>query len=301
MIMDFSLLITRLIHDSVLFELPQAFERMAEIVERYWFYSARREEDPDLSFSYVRIYQNINILKVYMANNKRENKIHDDAVKIGKQPKQVQAIQAIHDNPGSTHGDICEIIRTSKSNLSQRISSLIEQGYIIVNRIGKYNYYSLSNKGLELHRLLRVQNKKNSLLPHWTKSHVKALSLLLQIAAEANDRQSIINTMTIKLLVEQLGKYNEEKIEEVLAEIKTAKRKDDNFEFDDLDSIWHYQQKGFTMNEEFSTREIRKRINEDPFISSYLKIGNSIPLVLSSSLERLQDNRLMTKEMEYVK
>lgn len=156
MIMDFSLLVARLIHNNVLFELPQVFERMAEIVERYWFYSSHREENPDLSFSYVRIYQNINMLKVYIANNQRESTIYDDANRIMKQPKQMQAIQAIHDNPGSTHEEICEIIRTSKSNLSQYISSLIEQGYIIVNQIGKYSYYSLSNKGLELHRLLHI-------------------------------------------------------------------------------------------------------------------------------------------------
>lgn len=164
MIMDFSLLITRLIHDSAPFELPQVFNKMVEIVEKYWFYSARREEDTDLAFSYIRIYQSINILKVYMANNKCENKIHDDAVKIGKQLKQVQAIQAIHDNPGSTYEDICEIIKASKSNLSQHIANLIEQDYIIVNQIGKYNYYSLSNKGLELHKLLHIQRQEKSLL-----------------------------------------------------------------------------------------------------------------------------------------
>lgn len=299
MIMDFSLLITRLIHDSMLFELPHVFEEMAEIVERYWFYSASREEDTDLSLSYVRIYQNINILKVYTANNKRENKIHDDAIKIGKQPKKVQAIRAIHDNPGSTHGDICEIMRTSKSNLSQCISSLIEQGYIIVNRMGKYNYYSLSNKGLELHELLCAQNKRNGVPLYWTKSHLKALSLLLRIAEEAGDTQSIIDTVTIKTLVEQLSRYDEEKIEEVLTEIrKTAKRMDENYEFDGLDSIRYYPQKKISMNEMLSPREIRRQMNE--CIIYFAKDNITSPAFLGRQ-EWLYDNRLMTKEMENVK
>lgn len=299
MIMDFSLLIARLIHGGMLFDLPQSYEKLTDIVERYWFYSSRQENDPDLSFSYVRIYQNISLLKTYSENSKRESTIRDDANQIRKLSKQVQAIQAIHDNPGSTHGDISEIIGTSKSNLSQRIAGLIEREYIVVSRVGKYNYYSLSNKGLELYGILCIQDQENEEMVHWSRSHVKVLSFLMQVAADTNDSPSIIDTTTISRLVDQLSKYDEEKIEDVLTVIgKGIKKKDENLGFVGLESIWDYQQKRTSVNNVLASLLREKQINERLDNYKYLKKADT---AAHAELVWSRDLSLTTKEMEVVK
>lgn len=157
MIMDFSVLIARMIQAGSDSGLPSSFDKLADSLKEYWFYSAYREEDKELSFSYIRIYQDINVFRAFIENNRYEEDIQNAAVRFRKYYK---LLQAIYDNPELTHGDLAEILKLKVSNLSQRISGLIEEEYIYTNRVGKYKFYSLSNKGLELLDVLSAKEEK---------------------------------------------------------------------------------------------------------------------------------------------
>lgn len=150
-IMDFSLLIADLIHSTSLPNLPNSFEKMVDIVERYCLYSKHQDEDIELSFSYIRIYQTIYMLKRYTESKKLESTIKDDAVRFKKQRG---LLQIVHDNPGITLAELSRILRISSSKLKEQIAGLVEQEYICTYVIGKVTTYSLSNKGLSLYKLL---------------------------------------------------------------------------------------------------------------------------------------------------
>ena len=295
MIMDFSLLIARLIHNSILFELPSSFEKMVEIVEGYWFYSAHQEEDSELSFSYVRIYQNISMLKVYASNNRRENSIQEASVRYRKHRR---IIQVVHDNPGLTHKDLSTILNMSPSNLTQRIASLIDQGYIYANRTGKYIYYALSNKGLELFAYLSEKNDTEEVSQPWTKAHVKALLRLLEIAEEKGEEfYSVIDAQSIKQLVAQLSEYDGEKIEEVLRDLsKSPRKEEDNFLEDFANDICEYRKKPYPayMDDFWNKTQI-------PDLNTNLLQVINPNLALINCLLQSDIGKLMTKGMEYAK
>ena len=150
MILDLSISIANLIHNSESIELPESFNRMAEEVERFW-YSSYSVANKEPSFSYVRVYQTINIYKAFIANNKYVEKVKEDSKRFKRQYK---LIKLIYENPSFRHQDLCKLLKISSDNLKKRIATLIEQGYVYTSRIGKYDFYSLSNSGLDLLKLL---------------------------------------------------------------------------------------------------------------------------------------------------
>lgn len=159
MIMDFSVLIARMIQTGSDSGLPSSFEKLADNLKEYWFYSAYREEDKELSFSYIRIYQDISMFRAFIESNRYEENIQNAVVRFRKYNK---LLQAIYDNPELTHGNLAEILKLKVSNLSQRISSLIKEEYIYTTRVGKYKFYSLSNKGLELLNAISAKEGEES-------------------------------------------------------------------------------------------------------------------------------------------
>lgn len=154
MIMDFSVLIARMIQTGSDSGLPSSFNKLADSLKEYWFYSAYQEENKELSFSYIRIYQAISVFRAFIENNRYEEDIQNAAVRFKKYYK---LLQAIYDNPELTYGDLVETLKLEASNLSQDISSLIKEEYIYTNMVGKYKFYSLSNKGLELLNVLSAK------------------------------------------------------------------------------------------------------------------------------------------------
>ena len=157
MIMDFSVLVARRIQAGGDSRLPSSFDELTDILKEYWFYSAYREEDKELSFSYIRIYQDISMYRAFIESNRYEEDIQNAAVRFRKYYK---LLQVIYDNPELTHGELAAILKLQVSNLSQRIFGLIEEGYIYTSRVGKYKFYSLSNKGLELLNVLSAKEEK---------------------------------------------------------------------------------------------------------------------------------------------
>ena len=150
-IMDFSILVANLIRRKTLSKLPDSFQKLTETVEEFWFYSAYKEQDLETSFSYIRIFQIVNMYKVYAADKRIEHEINDDAAKFKKQQR---LIQIIYNNPGLTQKDLCRVLKISPANLTKRISNLVQQGYISTSLIGKFTWYSLSYKGLILNKKL---------------------------------------------------------------------------------------------------------------------------------------------------
>ncbi|MBR6252761.1 MAG: winged helix-turn-helix domain-containing protein [Clostridia bacterium] len=151
MISDLSLSIVDLIKNNESIELPKSFNIMAEKVDSYWFYSAFKDDNKEASFSYVRVYQIMNMYRVFVANNKYSEKVKEDSERFKRQYK---LIKLIYENPSFRHQDLCKLLKISSDTLKKRIAIMIEQGYVYTSKVGKYEFYSLSNSGLDLLKIL---------------------------------------------------------------------------------------------------------------------------------------------------
>jgi len=151
MILDLSIIITYMINNDFCLELPESFDKMVSVVEDYWFYSSHKDDNKEACLSYIRVYQTINMYKVYIANNKYQERIKEASVRF---KRQYRLIQILYDNPGIRMQDLCKLLKTSVTNLKKRITVLIEQGYVYISKIGNFDFYSLSNSGLDLYNLL---------------------------------------------------------------------------------------------------------------------------------------------------
>jgi DNA-binding MarR family transcriptional regulator len=151
MILDLSLSIADLIKNNESIKLPESFNIMAEEVERYWLYSAYEDNNKEVSFSYVRVYQIMNMYRVFVANNQYVEKVKEASERF---KRQYELIKLIYENPSFRHQDLCKLLKISSDTLKKRIAIMIEQGYVYTSKVGKYEFYSLSNSGLDLLKIL---------------------------------------------------------------------------------------------------------------------------------------------------
>lgn len=157
MILDLSIFIAYMINNKFSFELPDSYQRMEDVVEDYWFYSSSKDDNKEACLSYIRVYQTINLYKVYIANNKYQKRIQEDSVRF---KRQFNLIKKIYDNPGIRQQDFHKLLKISATSLKTRINDLIEQGYVYISKIGNNSFYSLSNSGLDLYRLLSGEDNE---------------------------------------------------------------------------------------------------------------------------------------------
>ena len=157
MILDLSIFIAYMINNKFSFELPDSYQRMEDVVEDYWFYSSSKDDNKEACLSYIRVYQTINLYKVYIANNKYQKRIQEDSIRF---KRQFNLIKKIYDNPGIRQQDFHKLLKISATSLKTRINDLIEQGYVYISKIGNNSFYSLSNSGLDLYRLLSGEDNE---------------------------------------------------------------------------------------------------------------------------------------------
>ena len=159
MISDLSVCIAYLIINSESVELPKSFEEAFEALKNYWFYSAYKDTDKEVSFSYVRAYQAMMEYQGFVNYKEYVEKI----MKASKEFKgEYELIKIIKDNLGEIMPqDLCKQLNITPDELKIRIKGLIEQGYIYIRPIGKFRFYSLSNSGIELFKLLSSSENLN--------------------------------------------------------------------------------------------------------------------------------------------
>ena len=159
MISDLSVCIAYLIINSESVELPESFDTVFEKLREYWFYSAYNDCDKEVSFSYVRAYQAMEVYQGLVNYREYVEKI----MKASKEFEgEYELIKIINDNLGEIMPkDLCKQLNITPDELKKRIKGLIEQGYIYVKYIGKYRFYSLSNSGIELFNLLSSSENLN--------------------------------------------------------------------------------------------------------------------------------------------
>ena len=159
MILDLSVCIAYLITNNESVELPESFDTVFEKLREYWFYSAYKDCDKEVSFSYVRVYQTINVYKSFINHNKYVEDLRKAAKRFKRQYK---LIKLIYDNSGNTMPqDLCKLLKISSDTLEKRTAPLIEQGFIYIRRIGKFKFYSLYNSGIDLFNLLSDECQDN--------------------------------------------------------------------------------------------------------------------------------------------
>jgi DNA-binding transcriptional ArsR family regulator len=176
--------------------LPESFFSLADEVEDYWQFSAIKEKNKELCFSYIRVYQITRMIRVFDKEKQRDKSMF---LAAEKNKKHYELLSVIHENPGITHKELSEILRLTPSMLSHRTSKLEDSGFLYTRRIGKQKYYSLSYYGLNLYKLLAAQTE---ILPSMmdVKSFQKILEILITFSSllskaqvQRVDKDAIVN------------------------------------------------------------------------------------------------------------
>lgn len=234
-ILDFSLLTTRIFQFGSFFELPNCFKQLSEHIEDYWLYSAFDDEDKELSFSYIRLYQIVYMYKVSSASNKLEKKLLEASTKY---KNHFNLFFQIREKPGITHKDLAEKINKSIANLSHQTSELEEQGFITSYRHGKYKHYQLSYSGLKLYDRL-VDEIGYDIVALWSKRRLKVFYHICdQLSDDYEKKDRVVNVSEIQIIIKELSKRSESEIEKVYDKIRKEKREEEDnsiSRFEDID------------------------------------------------------------------
>lgn len=179
---------------------PEDFFALSDSAEDYWLYSAKKEKNKDICFTYVRVYQITNMAKTWMGENKR-NILLSSAIENNR--KHYDLISTVYSFPGINHKTLSNELGITASMLSHRTKVLEDQHILFSKREGKNKYYSLSNLGLSLYKKLNESNRANSL---WSSQRLQLISKILNYVALSN--VSVKHDRIIKLLI-LLNQYDD--------------------------------------------------------------------------------------------
>ena len=161
--------ITKSLSNSGAMSLPEEFCILVERVDNYWRYETKTK-DLERELSYARIYQLVSLVRIW-ENEKQQDVIVDMEVELYK--NNVILLRIIYQSPGVTHKALSECLKCTPCRLSQVIPPLVDNGYLLVQRIGSKKYYHLSGKGERLLTYIEASEEYNKRRLH--ENHLKAV------------------------------------------------------------------------------------------------------------------------------
>ena len=150
-ILDFSRLAGKLLYGGVTSMLPDSFSTLAQDLEDYWLYSAKRDRDKDRCFTYISIYQITKMVKTVEIEERRNVQLSEEA-QIEKNKGTFEILSQIYKSPGITHKALGQELDITPSLLSQKAAKLEDKGYLFSRRSGRNKTYTLSNYGISLYK-----------------------------------------------------------------------------------------------------------------------------------------------------
>lgn len=148
-LLDLSKLVLRSIRESEK-ELPETFSWLFERISNYWHYELDSEENMERAYSYIRLYQTIGILQIAYRDQKRQEKIRDEAQ---KNEKLFPLLSMVNKKPGIRQKELEDLPEVSSETLHEDLESMERKGYLLGKGLGRNRSYILSIEGAELYEM----------------------------------------------------------------------------------------------------------------------------------------------------
>ena len=184
-------------------QLPAEFRMMAERVDNYWRYETKKG-DIEREFSYSRVYQLADLVRIWEGEEQRDVAISLEAWRYSNN---LSLLRTIYRSPGLTHKALSEYMQCSPSRLSQIIPPLVDNDYLLAQRIGSKKYYHLSGKGERLLTYMETAEKRRQRQT----DEDKLFALLIEAG-----RISIESIQSKNTLREKIGNLSDEDLTKCL-------------------------------------------------------------------------------------
>lgn len=148
-LLDLSKLVIRFISGSEK-ELPEMFSCLFERISNYWHYELDSEENMERAYSYIRLYQTVGILQIAYREQKRQEKIKDEAQ---KNEKLFPLLSMVNKKPGIRQKDLEDLLNVSSETLHEELESMERRGYLLGRGLGGNRSYILSIEGVDLYEM----------------------------------------------------------------------------------------------------------------------------------------------------
>lgn len=199
-LLDFNRFIIFAIKNNIT-QLPNSFCELSTHIADYWHYELDRETNSDRKYSYIRLYQMIDTVNAFYAEQNIQNK----ALKaLDKQRKNANTIRLIQKHPGITYKKLLAMLSILPEDLQNQLQELELDGFLYGRHSGNERYYMLTNAGDVLYQTL-ITSSKNTLYGYWDNNRTKILVFLL----EFSENRSIKKSSVLKL-VQMLAEWDDQ-------------------------------------------------------------------------------------------
>lgn len=154
-LVDFSKQVLWIVN-GVVEKLPESFERLADYIMDYWRYELKKEQDSECKYSYIRLFQMINLVKICYREREQGKKA---LLALEEYKGYSELLCLLQRFPGITHKKLREQLEISSDELSQQLELLGKDGFLSLRRSGEEQYYMLTNDGDVLSKNLRLQEE----------------------------------------------------------------------------------------------------------------------------------------------
>lgn len=248
-------------------EISSSFDELASHVSDYWRYRVTQEVDTERKYSYIRLYQMINMVKMHQMESKLENRINcilerDDA--------DYDAVFHVYNSPGITYKKLKEKI--PPTDLDAQLDCLEKEGLIFARRTGEERYYTLTHAGDLLYQRYFIQQKRNKTSDEWGEERTFVLCYILEfLQSKGVDRIPILK------IVERISMCEDYVITEMIKRIcavRNTPKGRENKRINKLDcensNLIYSEQLPPSVSRSSIYRTMLKPINRIPFNQSVL-------------------------------
>lgn len=204
-LIDFCKTATWIISDGAE-KLPESFNALADRISIYWLYETDSETDEERKYSYIRLYQTVCVLRVFLSERELEDKAFSAVEKNRSNSKMIELVGT---DPGITCQRLLENLVLSQEELLTRTDALRRDGFLSVRRSGSEQYYFLTNSGEILGQFLSGRYEKHFLQEHWSHDRVTVLIAFLQLINKPN-----IPFINLRQVIKGIDSFDEEYIKE---------------------------------------------------------------------------------------
>ena len=208
-LLDFSKLIRWIVKEDNE-QPPDSFNELSDYLYDYWRYCLDEEDNDEKKYSYIRLFQMVNMLKMHY----RECELRNRAVlAMEAYTSYDDIIGTIKDFPGITHGNMWKRLNISSDELRDKLRPLKQEGFVSSRRSGEERYYMLTNAGDILYQNLKLKNRDNAWFLGWSKKRFIVFGLMILLHQEEK-----ISSMHLLDLLKKITQYKDDKIDNLFME-----------------------------------------------------------------------------------
>lgn len=221
---DFNKMTVGLIRDT-LKQLPNSYIELNDQLSDYWRFDLESETNSERKYSYIRLYQASNVLKVYYEDQKEEEEI---VPFLNKYETAYKLLDKIQHMPGVTLKMLRDSLHISGNDLSfaaakiesdemkRQLDSLEKDGFLFKRGSEEHPYYILTNTGDILYKKLYNRKKGDIWSYQWTRERI---AVFFYVIVQLTDKHGI-NGYLIRKVLQMILEYGDAQITQFMQMIK---------------------------------------------------------------------------------